>query len=330
MLVVLFSGRLKKRLVAMLKIRRFVQEGDEAVWVSVFNRAFREFDDFRSVTVDDLLKSEKNPAYDPTGMLIAELNSEPVGIVNAYVDKMREEKKGFIRLLGVVPEKRRRGIGRALAEKAVESLRERGMQTVEASAGMEKPAAIGLWESMGFKRVRVFSLMKSPLEDIPSGVGENLDVQLRKYQKGLFEDLKLLNWLSNQAFSEHYNYRPDTVEETRYFLELDPIFKEQEWLFTLLRDNPVGYVGVGIDEKFNQEKNTSAGWILSIGVLKPNRLKGVGTRLMIEGMKLLKRKGMTQAMLGVDDQNPTKAIRLYEKVGFKATRKDIAYQKTIQ
>jgi len=39
---------------------------------------------------------------------------------------------------------------------------------------------------------------------------------------------------------------------------------------------------------------------------------------------------MTEAMLGVDDQNPTKAIKLYEKVGFKATRKDIAYQKTIQ
>jgi ribosomal protein S18 acetylase RimI-like enzyme len=50
---------------------------------------------------------------------------------------------------------------------------------------------------------------------------------------------------------------------------------------------------------------------------------------MIEGMKLLKAKGMNEAMLGVDDQNPTKAIMLYEKVGFKATRKDIAYQKTI-
>jgi len=313
----------------MLKIRRLVLGRDEGVWASVWNRAFTEFDDFRSISVDDVLKAQKNPAFDASGLFIAELDGESVGIVNAYVDKMREEKKGFLRMLGVVPEYRRRGIGRALAEKAVESLKERGMQTVEAGAMMGKPEAIGLWKSMGFQNVRVFSLMKKNLENIPSNIGENKDVRLRKLQKDSLEDSKLLNWLSNETFKEHYNYRPDTIEETRYHLEQDPIFKEQEWLFTFLEDKPVGYVGVGIDQKYNQEKNTRAGWILSIGVLKLNRLKGVGTRLMIEGMKLLRAKGMNEAMLGVDDQNPTKAIMLYEKVGFKATRKDIAYQKTI-
>jgi ribosomal protein S18 acetylase RimI-like enzyme len=313
----------------MQKIRRFVQGRDEDAWVSVFNKVFREFDDFRSITVEDMLMSETSPTFDAAGMFIAELEGEPVGIVNAYVDKMRKEKKGFIRMLGVVPEYRRRGIGRALAEKAMESLRERGMETVEAGAVMDKPEAIQLWESMGFHDVRIFSLMKRNLENIPSGIGESREVQLRKFQKGSQEDLKLITWLSNETFSEHYNYRPDSVEETRYFLEQDPIFKDQEWILTLLQNKPVGYVGVGIDQKYNEEKNTRCGWILSIGVLKPSRLKGIGTRLMIEGMKLLKTKGMTEAMLGVDDQNPTKAIKLYEKVGFQAARKDIAYIKAI-
>ena len=313
----------------MLKIKKFVLGRDEGVWVTVWNKAFKEFEDFRNITVDEALIMHKSPTFDAAGMFIAELDGEPVGMVNAYVDKLREEKKGFIRMLGVVPEYRRRGIGRALAEKAVESLKERGMETVEASAVMGKPEAIRLWESMGFKSVRIFSLMKTNLENIPSGVGENRCLQLRRFQKGSLEDLRLINWLSNEAFSEHYNYRPDTVEETRYFLEEDPIFKEQEWLFTYLQNNPVGYVGAGIDQKYNEEKNTLCGWILSIAVLKPYRLKGIGTRLMIEGMKLLKARGMTEAMLGVDDQNPTKAIKLYEKVGFKATRKDVAYLKTV-
>jgi ribosomal protein S18 acetylase RimI-like enzyme len=249
----------------MLKIRRLVLGRDEGVWASVWNRAFTEFDDFRSVSVDDVLKAQKNPAFDASGLFIAELDGESVGIVNAYVDKMREEKKGFLRMLGVVPEYRRRGIGRALAEKAVESLKERGMQTVEAGAMMGKLEAIGLWESMGFQNVRVFSLMKKNLENIPSNIGENKDVRLRKLQKDSLEDSKLLNWLSNETFKEHYNYRPDTIEETRYHLEQDPIFKEQEWLFTFLEDKPVGYVGVGIDQKYNQEKTTRTGWILSIG-----------------------------------------------------------------
>jgi ribosomal protein S18 acetylase RimI-like enzyme len=50
---------------------------------------------------------------------------------------------------------------------------------------------------------------------------------------------------------------------------------------------------------------------------------------MIEGMKRLKARGMTEATLGVDDQNVTKAIKLYERLGFVATRKDVAYQKSI-
>jgi len=313
----------------MLKIRGFVRGRDEDVWVSVWNEAFGEFEDFRSISVEDMLKSEENPAFDAAGMFLVELDGKPVGIVNAYVDKMREEKKGFIRVLGVVPEYRRRGVGRSLAQKAIESLKERGMQTVEASAVVGKPEAVNLWEGMGFYGVRVFSLMRRSLENIPSGIGENNEATLRTFRKGSMDDLKLLNWLSNESFKEHYNYRPDSVEETRYFFEQEPTFKEQEWLFVLLKNTPVGYVGVGIDETYNKEKRTRAGWILSIGVLKPNRLKGIGTRLMIEGMRLLKARGMTEALLGVDDQNPTKAIKLYEKTGFIVLRKDQAYQKAV-
>ena len=78
----------------MLNIRRFVQGRDEDVWVSVWNKAFREFDDFRSISVEDWRTSEKSPTFDAAGMFIAELDKEPVGIVNAYVDKMRRRRKG--------------------------------------------------------------------------------------------------------------------------------------------------------------------------------------------------------------------------------------------
>lgn len=312
----------------MLSIRKFTRHKDEDIWANLWNRAFKEFDDFRSLSVEDMLANERNPSFNDEGMYIAELSDEPAGIVNAYIDKMREEKKGFIRVLGVVPEFRRKGIGRKLAEQAIASLKERGMQTIQVGAVLDKPAGAKLWESMGFKQVRVFSLMKRNLENTPSDIGENPNVQLRKLRKDSEEDLKLLTWLDNEAFKEHFNHRPHSVEETKFFVEEDPIFKEQEWLFTLLQGIPVGYVGVGVDRKFNEEKKIEYGWIMDIGVLKSHRLKGIGTRLMIEGMKLLQAKGMTEALLGVDDQNPTRAIKLYEKVGFKGIVKEAAYQKT--
>ncbi len=46
-------------------------------------------------------------------------------------------------------------------------------------------------------------------------------------------------------------------------------------------------------------------------------------------MNLQKAKGMTVGMLGVDDWNVTKAMQLYEKVGFKVAKKDVAYEKNI-
>lgn len=68
---------------------------------------------------------------------------------------------------------------------------------------------------------------------------------------------------------------------------------------------------------------------LGIGVLKPYRRMGIGTKLMLHGMNQLKANGMTVVMLGADDLNVTQATRLYEKVGFKVARKEMAYEKTL-
>ena len=51
---------------------------------------------------------------------------------------------------------------------------------------------------------------------------------------------------------------------------------------------------------------------------------------MLHGLNLMKTKGMTSAMLGVDDWNVTKAIKLYEKVGFRVAKKEAAYEKSIE
>jgi len=96
-----------------------------------------------------------------------------------------------------------------------------------------------------------------------------------------------------------------------------PWFRQQAAYFAVLQNQHVGFVAAGIDEGLNQEKNVAYGWILDIGVLKPHRRKGIGTTLMLHSMRRLKDQGMSDVLLYVDDMNPTKAIRLYEKLGFK-------------
>jgi ribosomal protein S18 acetylase RimI-like enzyme len=106
-------------------------------------------------------------------------------------------------------------------------------------------------------------------------------------------------------------------------------WKTQGWFFALLEGKHVGFIGTGIGELDNRAKNVKRGWILSIGVLKPYRRTGIGTRLILHGMNFLKANGMTTAFLGVDDSNVTKAKQLYEKVGFKVIWKQSFYEKNI-
>lgn len=141
-----------------------------------------------------------------------------------------------------------------LVERAIESFREREMERVEATAS--KKEATGLLESMGFKRVRVFSLMKRSLDSLPESISENKEVVLRKLHSKDKRDIELLTFLENNTFSEHYNFRPMSMEETEHMLHENPSFREQEWLFADLDDKIVGYVGTGIDQKYNRERNT--------------------------------------------------------------------------
>jgi len=49
----------------------------------------------------------------------------------------------------------------------------------------------------------------------------------------------------------------------------------------VVNDESVGYIVVGIDDKYNLEKKVQAGEVFTIGVLKAHRRKGTGARLML-------------------------------------------------
>lgn len=312
-----------------LKVRNFVKGEDEEAWLSVGNEAYKEFEDYRLATMEDMKIREKDPNFDDAGMFIVELDGKPVGRVDAHVDKYREEKKGFIQRLGVIPEFRRRGVGRALVNKAIQSLRERGMETMESSAREDQTACKHLFKSMGFKLIRTDSTMKRYLGVIPINIGENKRVKLRTMKKNT-EDIQLINSISNEAFKDllTLDFRPTVVEEWEHWCS-EPDFDPNGWFFALLGDKAVGYVGTWIDSEFIKQKRIKKGWIETIGVLKPYRRKGIGTALILRGMEYLRSKGMTEVELETDDTNPTRAIELYKKVGFKVIRKGLTYFKKV-
>jgi N-acetylglutamate synthase-like GNAT family acetyltransferase len=164
---------------ALLKIRSFEKGFDEQAYVRIYNTCFRDYDDIRSMTLDELREMEEFMSFSTDGVLIAEWNGEIAGMVNAYVDKQREEPKGFIQSLAVLPEFRGKGIATGLVEKAIESLRQRGMKTAEAWAQTDRKTCMHVFEGFGFKQARVGSVMKRIVADVPSNTRENNSVKMR-------------------------------------------------------------------------------------------------------------------------------------------------------
>lgn len=309
----------------MLKIRAFKQGSDEETFVNVYNASFSDYDDIRTISLEEMKKTEANPSFSADGLFIAEWNGETAGMIDAFRDKLREEEKGFIQSLGVFPRFRGKGIARKLVERALESHRQRGTKLVDAWAQSDREECVHIFESFGFKQIRTTSMMKRSLSNLSADIGENKEIDIREMQLRDEDEIALLNRLDNEAFKEHFNYRPRAIEETKYMLLEMPWFQQNAY-FAIIDNQPVGYVIIGIDEGLNKEKNVKYGWVLDIGVLKPDRRKGIGTSLMLQGMRILKDQSMESALLYVDDMNETKAIKLYEKLGFKVLRKNLIYQ----
>jgi mycothiol synthase len=318
------------RYVFMLNIRRFTQGADEPAWVKVLNASRKGREDWRTATAEEMLLQEKErPGFDLEGRFIAELDGTPVGAVHANVEQHREERKGFIRFY-VVPESRGMGIERKLIKLALRELKARRMTTAQASIDYREKDYVALLEGLGFQQVRVGSMMEMDLANVPQGIGEKEQITIRTLEKNREEDIKLVTSLLNEAFKEHFDFRPDTVEEIRYFLFSDLFYKKgREIFFAILGNETVGCIGAGIDEKRDRDSDADVGDIFTIGVLKRYRRRGIGARLMLHALREFKTKGVTKVTLGVDDYNPTKAIELYKKVGFRVKKKDLVFAREL-
>jgi mycothiol synthase len=313
----------------LLNIRPFRKGFGEETFVRTFNAAFSDYDDIRSMTLEEMKKMFEAPSFNTGGLFIAEWNGEAAGMVTALVDKLRKEEKGIIEWLAVLPRFRGNGIAKKLVEEALESFKQRSIKVVDAWAQSDREGCVHIFESFGFKPARATSMMKRSLCDISLDIHGNDEATIREACLEDQNEITLINRLYNDAFQEHFNYRPKPLEETKYFLLEMPWFKNGRTFFAIMDNKPVGFVVGGIDEELNKEKNLRYGWILEVGVLKAYRRKGVGARLMLHMMRVLKAQGMEDVLLYVDEMNPTEAKRLYETLGFEVARKNIIYRKLL-
>ena len=70
-------------------------------------------------------------------------------------------------------------------------------------------------------------------------------------------------------------------------------------------------------------------WLDHISVRRRWRRRGLAASLIASTIRLLRERGMDEAALGVDAENPTGATRLYERAGMYVAFEAVVYEKRL-
>jgi len=230
----------------------------------------------------------------------------------------------------VVPAWRRRGIGRSLLRIAQGGLSEAAPvepgvpRILHSEAESDEIGAHVLLDSEGYLPVRYTihmvrpHLLDPPDPTLPEGI-EARQVHSR-------DEASRVIWAINEAMADHWAWTP--IKETAIEPTIDhPILGQTDvWQVAWAGDEVVGGVLGWIDEEENRIRQRRRGYTEAIFTRRPWRHRGIARALIGRNLRLLQEHGMTEAALGVDLENPSGALRLYESCGFVENARTTTYE----
>ena len=176
------------------------------------------------------------------------------------------------------------------------------------------PEDIVLWQSLersGFTRERDIVRMWRSLEgrlDRPSWPD---GTTVRSYSDG---DGERVHALLDAAYAD---WDPDYVElgheDWLVFMTAHDDFDPALWFLCERNGDLVACA-------LHWRASDGAGWVKDLVVRESERGQGLGHALLVQGFREYRNRGVVRVGLKVDTNNPTGAVKLYEKVGFVIDR----------
>ena len=232
----------------------------------------------------------------------------------------------------VRPAERRQGIGRALLHWTEGRARQTAAtwpgpesHAVSVWPDEEQPGLIALVESEGYGIVRYGFMMLRPLAEpiaeapLPDGL-EVRPVRAEDHRRIWDADV--------EAFEDHWKPAVRTEEDFEGWYAT-PDIDTTLWRVAWDGDEVAGSVMTFVFREENEQLGVRRAWLEHVSVRRPWRRRGLATALITDTLRALRDRGLDEAALGLDAENISGALRVYESVGFRRHRMGICYAKAL-
>jgi ribosomal protein S18 acetylase RimI-like enzyme len=323
-----------------LRFRHFRGESDFPHMVKVIERA-NEADGLEEVsTVENMRESYANLRHsDPyQDVVIIEGNGEVVGYKRVEWWAELDGTLIYAHFYNLAPEWRSKELERALVRHSEARLREKAQEENHStevarlfdtgSYSIQTDKVEVLLEE-GYEPVRHwFDMVRPDLENLPDiPMPEGLET------RPVTPDQYRAVWEAEvEAFQDHWGMDQTEEGDFERWMHAWPItFQPHLWqvAWDIETNQVAGMVRNFIINEENERYGRKRGYTENISVRRPWRRRGLARALIASSFRLLKEKGMEQAALGVDTENPSGALQLYQSMGFEEIRHGSSYRKKL-
>lgn len=180
----------------------------------------------------------------------------------------------------------------------------------------------GVVETAGYEHIRSSFRMTIQLDELDPPEAPH-GITVSPYAAA---DEKAVHAAQQEAFRDHWEHRDEPFDEWREWMVETPSFDPSLWF--VARDGDE-IAGVSLC-RVSHSGDESHGHCSVLAVRRPWRRRGLGLALLRHSFVEMARRGMTRASLGVDGENLTGAVALYERAGMRVGRRNDCWQKQLK
>jgi mycothiol synthase len=331
-----------KQRVPRLTFRLFRGEVDYPLMLAVAEGSNRADRIEGSVSLDDIRRVCTPAAgYDPAQNVLLALGAGVRGSLPSVIGYSRvgwytgaEKTRLYYQVSFLLPEWRGGGFWQAMVQQNEHRLREiaaghssttrRFFQAWATDAQVEWTSVL---QSQGYQAVRFFFNMLHCLEDIPDRPLP-AGLEIRPVRPEHFRSI----WdVQKEESRDLFETVAEDWTEDKYQAWLDhPSHTPHLWQVAWDGDQVAGMVLARINKEENEERGRKRGYTEHIFVRRLWRKRGLASALIASSLRVLQAHGMNEAELGVDSENQSGALGLYQRMGYQTYYTDTWFRKTME